>query len=97
MQNPLAQISDVTYNAASQCFEALVTLHIGRYLVRVASAFHAPMDTSFRIITGGLTRAALHDMMNGNALLSRRVAREDVRDSAPQTRWQAQLKGRRAA
>lgn len=97
MQNPLAQISNVTYNAASQCFEAIVTLHIGNALVHIASAFHAPMNTSFRIISGGLTRIALRDMENGNALLSRRVARAATRYEQETPRWKTQLSGQRAA
>ncbi|TCS66195.1 hypothetical protein EDD52_1029 [Primorskyibacter sedentarius] len=97
MQNPLAQISDVTYNAASQCFEALVTLHVGKTLVHVASAFHAPMNTSYRIITGGLTRVALRDLVRGNAMLSRRSAHAHTSSVTPQPRWKTQLSGRRAS
>lgn len=96
MQNPLAQVSNVTYNASSQCFEAVVTLHIGNALVHVASAFHAPINTSFRIISGGLARIALRDMENGNALLSRRVARAEARHEQQTPRWKTQLSGQRA-
>jgi hypothetical protein len=79
MQNPLAQIRDVTYNCANQCFEAVVTLNVDGNAVNVASAFLAPMNASSRVILGGLTSIALRDVKSGKAMLSRSVCRTDAR------------------
>lgn len=53
------QLSDVIYNAASQSFEALVTVHDASGKQRYACAIDAPIDLAFEDAARGLTKQAL--------------------------------------
>ena len=59
MQTRPIQLTDVTYNAATQCFEALVTVQDGEQLRRYACAIDAPITMSYRDAADGLSRQAL--------------------------------------
>jgi hypothetical protein len=48
------RIDQVRYNAAEQCFEALVTVVTPQGLLRVASQYPAPVTTDFEEAARGL-------------------------------------------
>ena len=52
------QMNDVIYNAAEQCFEALVTVHDGDSARKYACSIHAPMSTRFEEAAAGLRKQA---------------------------------------
>ncbi|SMX39331.1 hypothetical protein [Maliponia aquimaris] len=55
------RIDQVRYNAAEQCFEALVTVVTAQGLLRIASQYTAPITTDFEEAARGLwMRARLH-------------------------------------
>lgn len=58
MQTYQTQLSDVIYNASTQCFEALVTLHDGGKARRYACAINAPITMTFKDAASGLTKQA---------------------------------------
>ena len=58
MQTRQIQMNDVIYNAAEQCFEALVTVHDGDRSRKYACAINAPMTMSFDQAAKGLTKQA---------------------------------------
>ncbi len=58
MITPL-QLSDVVYNAATQSFEALVTVHDGTRTQRYACAIDAPITMEFEAAAKGLATQAL--------------------------------------
>ncbi len=68
MMNAKTQIGDVTYNAATQCFEALVTFYTERGAVRVASTFKAPVSTEFETAVKGLWQNAQSSLDRPDAL-----------------------------
>jgi hypothetical protein len=67
MQTQITQLSDVTYNAASRCFEALVTLHDAGQPRRYACAIAAPITTPFAVAAKGLITQALRQHRAGSA------------------------------
>ncbi|EBA05615.1 hypothetical protein [Sagittula stellata] len=73
MSDMTPRIHDVRYNAAEQCFEALVTLHTPGGRVRVASTFSAPMTTDFEAASRGLLNTALMALGDRAALKSREL------------------------
>lgn len=52
------QMNDVIYNAAEQCFEALVTVHDGECTRKYACSINAPMSISFADAAAGLRKQA---------------------------------------
>ena len=58
MQTRPIQMNDVIYNAAEQCFEALVTVHDGECSRKYACSITAPISTSFEDAAAGLRRQA---------------------------------------
>lgn len=74
------QISDVTYNAAEQAFEAMVTFHTGTGITRVPSRFEAPLDTEFETATKGLMAIA-RDNLNRRDVLTSRIVETEIRSS----------------
>lgn len=58
MQTYPTQLSDVIYNAATQCFEALVTVHDGGIKRKYACALDAPITMSFEDAAHGLAAQA---------------------------------------
>lgn len=71
MNNESIQLNDVFYNAASQCFEGLVTIHQGGTTRRYACAIDAPITMTFEDAAHGLRRHALRRHKDqGGALFS---------------------------
>lgn len=61
MSSSHPRIDQVRYNAAEQCFEALVIVVTPQGVLRVASQYAAPIDSDFEIVTRGLwLKARLH-------------------------------------
>jgi|TARA_R110002012_G_scaffold155241_1_gene316123 hypothetical protein len=52
------QLNDVIYNAAEQCFEAIVTVHDTGRSFKYACAINAPISTSFSDAALGLAKQA---------------------------------------
>ena len=69
MQNQAVELNSVIYNAATQSFEALVTVYAGTSSRRFACAINAPIDMSFKDAAKGLSTQALR-RFNGNPGLS---------------------------
>jgi len=65
------QLSDVIYNAATQSFEALVTVHDASGQQRYVCAIDAPIDMAFEDAAQGLTKQALR--WHGRTLTDRVV------------------------
>lgn len=65
------RIEQVRYNAAEQCFEALVTLHTPTGGMRVACHFNAPLTAEFGEVADGLAQDALRRSTARDALKSR--------------------------
>ncbi len=59
MTQSQAQIGNLTYNAADECYQALVTFHTDEGRIRVASSFSAPLDAAPEEIERGLLSDAL--------------------------------------
>lgn len=70
MQTRPIQMTDVIYNAANQCFEALVTVQDGKQQRRYACAINAPITMSLRYAADGLTRQALRSHAQKRGLSS---------------------------
>ncbi len=78
MSEMTPRIHDVRYNAVTQCFEALVTLHTPQGRVRVASEFSAPLTTDFETASRGLLNKALIALGDPDALKSHRRRQPSV-------------------
>jgi hypothetical protein len=55
----MIQISDVMYNAATQCFEAMVTVDTGTRTAKYPCEIEAPITMSFEQAAAGLKTQAL--------------------------------------
>lgn len=53
------QMSDVIYNACTQCFEALVTVNTGQRTSKYPCAIEAPITMSFADASKGLATQAM--------------------------------------
>jgi len=71
---PTVELSDVIYNAASQAFEARVTVHSGANMRSYACAIDAPITMSFADAASGLAKQALRRDRNRRGLGARIVA-----------------------
>ncbi|MCX7565576.1 orotidine 5-phosphate decarboxylase [Sulfitobacter sp. F26169L] len=95
MTQTTIQMSDVIYNASTQCFEALVTVNKGQSAVKYPCAIEAPITMSFEDAAKGLSKQALRRNKSKNSLYSQ------IRNRAPHLRavrprfdprvWLAQL------
>jgi hypothetical protein len=84
MKQSNVQIGPVAYNAATQCFEALVTVHDGGTTKKFPCAIEAPISMSFERATQGLKKQALRRLDGRKGLQSqmrKRVA--EVRAGRP--------------
>lgn len=95
MTQPMIRISDVMYNAATQCFEAMVTIGAGERAVRYPCEIEAPITMSFEQAAKGLKTQALRRHRKGNGMYSqmrRHVAKARAGRAKfdPRT-WLAQL------
>ncbi len=103
MQTSRTQIGDVTYNAANQCFQALVTFHTQGGRVRVAAEFESSLGEDFEVVTEGLWQDALRRRDDPHAMHARLEAhraithRKAQRTLPPMQRWFENLIGREAA
>lgn len=70
MQSQPIQLSDVIYNAGTQNFEALVTVHDGAQTRKYACAIQAPITMSFTDAAAGLRKQAMRRHANHRGLLS---------------------------
>lgn len=89
------QLSDVRYNAATQNFEASVTVHDNATVRRYACAIPAPISMSFTEAAEGLTRQAVRRHQQRGGLFSEvgrasGTLRSDRSSRAPM-RWLQQL------
>jgi hypothetical protein len=64
------QIDDVTYNAATQCFEASVTIQDAKYTRKFPCAIEAPITMDFVRASEGLKKQALRQNEGGAGLYS---------------------------
>lgn len=102
MTQSKTQIGDVTYNAATQSFEALVTFHTDAGRMRIPSSFAAPLDAPFAHVTDGLWHNARKLLSKPDALHARLHARREViarqgRRAARLPAWLRPVAMRRAA
>ena len=91
MQKAKTQISQVTYNARTQAFEATVTLHERNGPRRYACSLPAPITMPFKAATSGLVRQARHNHANRTGLRSVRrktpMLTNSKRPRFDPTRW----------
>ncbi|MDU8910679.1 orotidine 5-phosphate decarboxylase [Aestuariicoccus sp. MJ-SS9] len=80
------QLRDVTYNAATQAFEALVAFDTAEGRQRIASTFAAPIDTPFERAAQGLWQAALVRLNQPGTLRSRRATAADAARETAESR-----------
>lgn len=73
MQTRPVQLTNVIYNAASQCFEALVTVHDGDKSKKYACAIDAPIEMTFEDAATGLKTQALRRHAGMSGLASRYI------------------------
>ncbi len=64
------QINDVAYNAATQCFEALVTVRKQDRIYKYPCAIEAPISMSFEQAAEGLQKQALRSHKAGRGMYS---------------------------
>ncbi|APX13438.1 hypothetical protein [Tateyamaria omphalii] len=67
MQTVPLQLSDVIYNAATQSFEALVTVHDDRDSRSYACAINAPITMAFEDAAEGLATQAMRRHTHGRS------------------------------
>ena len=67
----IPELGDVTYNAASQSFEALATCDTQTGQIRLPASFEAPLDAPEQLVRQGLVADATRKMRNGSELRSR--------------------------
>jgi hypothetical protein len=73
MQRHTVELNNVIYNATSQRFEALATVHNGVETRKFACAIDAPIDMSFEDASEGLATQALRRHAGRNGLSSKQV------------------------
>lgn len=67
------QMNDVRYNAASQCFEASVTVHDNSTIRTYACALNAPLSMSFEDAAKGLSKQAIRRHQDRGGLFSETI------------------------
>ncbi|KIN63228.1 Orotidine 5'-phosphate decarboxylase [Sulfitobacter noctilucicola] len=80
------QIKDVRYNAASQSFEAAVTIHDNATVRTYACDFSAPMTLSFEDAAKGLSKQAVRRHQHRGGLFSR-LDQKGMRTSKPHRKF----------
>lgn len=95
MKQSNIQIGQVAYNATTQCFEALVTVHTNGAIRKIPCAIEAPISMSFERAAEGLKKQALRQQAQPSGLCSQmRRHMADVRAGRPRfdpRNWLAQL------
>ena len=102
MRSMKTQIGDVTYNAATQSFEALVTFYTDAGRIRVAARHPAPLDADFARVTDALWHNAMKSLDRPDALQARLQARRTEASRGPRLlpqlpAWLRNLTGQRHA
>ncbi len=64
-------LSEINYNAAEECFQALVTFHEPTGPVRVAADFRAPLNAPDELVRQGLIQSAYSDLYAGRGMTAR--------------------------
>ncbi|MBN9676062.1 hypothetical protein [Salipiger bermudensis] len=88
MTQSQAQIGNLTYNAADECYEALVTFHTDEGRIRVACTHSAPLDADPVDVERALISDALIGQDSPNRLRARlkpRLAERPRPASEPKT------------
>jgi len=70
MEQTKVQITDVVYNAGTQCFEALVTVMSDTKTAKYPCAIEAPITMSFEQASHGLEKQALRRHKAGKGMHS---------------------------
>ena len=70
MEQTKVQITDVVYNAGTQCFEALVTVMSDSKTAKYPCAIEAPITISFEQASHGLEKQALRRHKAGKGMHS---------------------------
>ena len=70
MTHTSTQLSNVSYNAANQCFEALATVTMGGTRKTYPCAIEAPITLSFEQAAKGLKTQALHRSREATGMYS---------------------------
>ncbi|QUJ76553.1 orotidine 5-phosphate decarboxylase [Sulfitobacter albidus] len=96
MNTATVTLSDVTYNAGTQCFEARAHINDGAGQRSYACAIDAPINMSFEQAADGLRRQALRRDAKGTGLRSQMRAHTAPQQRAGRARfdprtWLAQL------
>ncbi|MEP5761922.1 MAG: hypothetical protein ABJ327_21940 [Litoreibacter sp.] len=72
MSSYKTEVKGLTYNAAAQCFEAMVIFHEAGETIKYPCSLTFPIDTDFQKISQGLVRAAkIKRAANRHGLVSR--------------------------
>ncbi len=74
MPDPRTDLSEISYNAAEECFQALVTLHEPTGPVRVAADFRAPLTAPDALVEQGLVQSAYAALYSGDGMTARHHA-----------------------
>ncbi|WP_415921998.1 orotidine 5-phosphate decarboxylase [Tateyamaria sp. SN6-1] len=87
MQTVPLQLSDVIYNAATQSFEARVTVHDPRGARSYACAIDAPITMEFPEAADGLAKQAMRRHTHGRADATHMPSATPTRRSGRNTSW----------
>lgn len=70
MQSHPVQLTDVIYNAGTQSYEALVTVHDGSLTRKYACSINAPITMSFKDAAAGLRTQAMRRHASNKGIYS---------------------------
>ena len=87
MQTVPLQLSDVIYNAATQSFEALVTVHDKTGARSYACAINAPITMEFQDAAKGLAKQAVRRHTHGRADAAHMPSATPVQRAGRMTGW----------
>ncbi len=103
MQTSRTQIGEISYNAGTQSFEALVTFHTAEGRLRVPATFMSPLADDHETVAEALLQNALIKCQDPKALTARlqsqreMLSRRSERARPHAQRWFDALIGREAA
>lgn len=90
MEYTRVDITDVAYNAATQSFEAMVTVASNAQATRYPCTIEAPITMSFEQAAQGLRKQALRQHRSGKGLYSQ-IRRHVAGSRAGRTRFDPQV------
>ena len=97
MQTVPLQLSDVIYNAATQSFEALVTVHDQNGARSYACAIDAPITMEFKDAANGLARQAIRRHTHGRADATHMPSATPAQRAGRMTGWRKLIMDRFSA